>query len=222
MSVQHHLDHATLVRHASGGLDEAFSIVVASHLAMCETCRKAARSAETIGGELLSDMEQAALHDDAFDRLMRRVDHDTDQGADLAVTKMPSQAATVPLPLPLQRHVGKALDEISWKMAAPGVRKRTINLTSSTGSSLYMLRIAAGMAVPEHGHGGAELTLVLSGAYRDDMGVYAAGDIEDLDEHVEHQPIVLPDAPCICLVATEAPTRFKGFFSRMLQPLVGI
>jgi len=64
--------------------------------------------------------------------------------------------------------------------------------------------------------------LILSGSYTDVFGTFRRGDIADLDEHVEHQPIVDGDLPCICLVATEAPTRFKGFFSRLLQPLTGI
>ncbi len=85
-----------------------------------------------------------------------------------------------------------------------------------------MLHIAPGKALPEHGHGGTEMTLVLSGAYRDELGRFGPGDVADLDEHVEHQPKVEQDAPCICLVATETPTRFKGIFSRILQPLVGI
>jgi putative transcriptional regulator len=222
MSVQHHLDQATLVRHASGDLDEAFSIVVASHLAMCGTCRRAARRAESIGGELLQNMEQVPMQQGAFDRLMKQIDDGHGVGATVPQTMAVVAGVPGDIPLPLQRHVGNSLGDISWKFAAPGVRKRTIKLMSDTGSSLYMLRIAAGMAVPEHGHGGSEMTLVLSGAYRDDMGVYAAGDIEDLDEHVEHQPIVLPEVACICLVATESPAKFKGLFSRMLQPLVGI
>jgi putative transcriptional regulator len=102
------------------------------------------------------------------------------------------------------------------------VRRHTVKLESRPASSLYLLHIAAGKTVPEHGHGGAEMTLILSGVYRDVLGRFGPGDIADLDEHVEHQPEVEPDAPCICLVATETPTRFKGFISRLMQPLVGI
>ena len=124
--------------------------------------------------------------------------------------------------MPLRRFVGASLDAISWKTVAPGVRKHAIGLSSQSASSLYMLHIAPGKALPEHGHSGVEMTLVLSGAYRDELGRFGPGDIADLDEDVEHQPLVEPNEPCICLVATEAPTRFKGLFSRLLQPLVGI
>ena len=85
-----------------------------------------------------------------------------------------------------------------------------------------MLRINPGLKMPEHGHGGEEMTLILKGAYRDEFGRFAAGDIADLDHHVEHQPRVDSPEPCICLIATETKARFKGRIGRLLQPLIGI
>ena len=224
MTVSHHLDDATLLRCASGDLDEAFSVVAASHIAMCAECRRAVRVAEELGGLLLEQADGADLAIGAFDRVMQRLDGDEAK---------PRQAMSAPcapsddrpagdVPAPLQRFVGPRLDDISWKFVAPGVRKHAIALPSKPQSSLYMLHIAPGKAVPEHGHGGEEMTLILSGAYNDALGHFGRGDIADLDEHIEHQPQVEPGAPCICLVATEAPTRFKDFFSRLFQPLVGI
>jgi putative transcriptional regulator len=218
MTVQHHLDDATLVRYASGDLDEAFAVIVASHLDLCETCRHATRDAESIGGQLLETVDQVPLSAGAFDEVLELIDNNK-ATQHLAAKPAISESD---VPGPIQRFIGANLDQITWKTAAPGIRRHMIKLPTQTTSSLYLLRIAAGKAVPEHGHGGSEMTLVLSGAYRDDMGVFGPGDIEDLDEHIEHQPKVLPDAPCICLVATEATNKFKGFFSRMLQPLVGI
>lgn len=218
MSVIHHLDDATLLRFASGDLDEAFAVVVASHLAMCGQCRQAARMAEEIGGHLLELGEPAALSGGAVDRVMAMLE----SGGETIRRRQPQPAGDGDVPVPLRRFVGPRLEDIHWTFVAPGVRKHTISPPSEKASSLYMLNIAAGKAVPEHGHGGEEITLILSGAYRDELGRFGRGDVADLDEQVEHQPQVEPGAPCICLVATEAPTRFKGFFSRLLQPLVGI
>ena len=76
--------------------------------------------------------------------------------------------------------------------------------------------------MPEHGHGGAELTLVLRGAFHDETGRYARGDVADLDETVEHQPVVTDaGGDCICLIASEKPERFHGLVARLLQPLRG-
>ena len=84
------------------------------------------------------------------------------------------------------------------------------------------MRIAGGSRLPEHGHGGSEMTLILRGSYSDELGRFAAGDVADLDTDTEHQPVVDPGEDCICLVALEAPARFKGAFARLLQPFVGI
>lgn len=222
MTVHHHLDDATLLRYASGDLDEAFSVVAAAHLAMCGECRRAARTGEEVGGRLLEAGDEADLSVGAFDRMMQKLDEKNGRISLAAWKRSPREKSGADVPLPLQRFVGSSLDEISWRSVVPGVRKHAIELPTGTSSSLYLLSIAPGKAVPEHGHAGAEMTLILAGAYRDQLGRFGPGDVADLDEHLEHQPKVEPGAPCICLVATEAPTRFKGFFSRLLQPLVGI
>jgi len=222
VTVHHHLDDATLIRYASGDLDEAFSVVAAAHLAMCGECRRAARTAEEVGGRLLEAGEEADLSVGAFDRMMQKLD-DKDDRNPPASRERPSRVDSgSDVPLPLQRFVGSSLDEISWSSVVPGVRRHAIGLPTGTPSALYLLSIAPGKAIPEHGHAGAEMTLILSGAYRDELGLFGPGDVADLDEHLEHQPRIEPGARCICLVAAEAPTRFKGFFSRLLQPLVGI
>ncbi|WP_321503560.1 ChrR family anti-sigma-E factor [Breoghania sp.] len=216
MTVHHHIDESTLLRYASGDLDEAFSVIVAAHLAMCGDCRKALRLANDIGGSLLDREEPAPLADNALERIMSGID----TAGGRIEQRTIDQDADADVPVPLRRFIGNRLDEISWKRVAPGVRRHRIEIDAP--SSLYLLHIGPGKAVPEHGHGGAEMTLILSGAYRDQLGRFGPGDIADLDEHVEHQPRVEPGAPCICVVATEEPTRFKGVFSRLLQPIVGI
>jgi putative transcriptional regulator len=97
-----------------------------------------------------------------------------------------------------------------------------VKLPASARGQLRLLRIGAGRAMPEHGHGGEEITMVLKGAYVDHMGRFAAGDVADLDEDIEHRPVVEQDGDCICLVATERPTRFKSLAARIMQPFVGI
>lgn len=220
MKTTHHLDEATLLRYASGDLDHAFTMVVAAHLAMCAECRQAVRHAEEIGGHMLNHVDVAPMASDAFETLMARLntgDHDQ-----IEVDLGQNVRSDGDVPLPLRALIGNHLDDVSWRLVAPGVRKHEISMGKKGESSLYMLNISPGMAVPEHGHGGAEMTLILSGAYRDKLGVFGPGDVADLDEHIEHQPIVEPGEACICLVATETPTRFKDLISRLMQPFIRI
>ena len=92
-----------------------------------------------------------------------------------------------------------------------------VPLTPGARTRLQLLRIAPGKALPDHGHGGEELTLILKGSYSDHTGRYGAGDVADLDMELEHAPRVDSDVECICVVATEAPTRFKSFWARLAQ-----
>lgn len=221
MTISHHLDHATILRYASGDLDESFAVVVASHIAMCPHCRAAVRAAEQMGGELLDADQTADLSAGALDRMMDALD-----GADVEVAAPVARpdfgAADGDVPAPLRRFVGPRLGGIAWKSVAPGIRRCSIDLPSEPDSQLYLLHIAPGKAMPEHGHGGAEMTLILSGAYSDDFGRFGPGDVADLDEHVEHQPFVELDEPCICVIATEKKAKFKKLVPRLFQPIVGI
>ena len=220
-NVSHHLDEATIMRYAAGDLDEAFTVIVAAHIAMCDQCRQAVHDAEELAGGLLDVAETEAVSEDAFANLMAAIDEKPELASN--VHPFPKRnTISGDVPFPLQRLIGSELDQIQWKKVAPGISKHAIDLGGDSSSSLFMLNIAEGHAVPEHGHGGMEMTLILSGSYTDRFGQFAKGDIADLDEHEEHQPIVDAGAPCICIVATEKPTKFKGIVERLLQPIIGI
>jgi putative transcriptional regulator len=218
VNINHHLDQSTLLAFVAGTLSEALSAVAAAHISWCPECRNSARHAEVLGGELLSSLEgsnvsaacreqtlaqlgQAPLENASSGRMLRRGD----------------------VPAPLEKFIGDVpLQDLPWKRKAPGIAMHDLKMASPEGGRLLLMRIAAGKAMPEHGHGGEELTLILSGAYRDRIGYFGPGDVADLAEDIEHKPIVEPDAECFCLVATEAPTRFKSFAARLMQPLIGI
>lgn len=217
MSIDHHLDAATLVAYAAGTLDEAFNVVAASHMAWCPACRKAARLAALMGGEMLGQLGGTPVSEDCRRRTLSLLDTATLH----RFPKSPAPRGEVPEPLD---HLlgGTPLAGLAWKRKAPGLALYDLPLSEASTGKLFLMRIAPGSAMPEHGHGGEEITLILSGAYNDKFGRYARGDVADLDESIEHQPIVEPGAACICLVATEAPTRFKSWPARLLQPLIGI
>ena len=101
-----------------------------------------------------------------------------------------------------------------------GVRQAI--LPTAKGASVRLLHIPAGQAMPDHGHRGMELTLVLQGAFSDGVGRYNRGDVDAETEKTRHTPVAEAGLPCICLTATDAPLRFTGFIPRMLQPLFKI
>lgn len=227
MSIRHHLDPATILRYASGDLETAFAVAVATHLTQCNDCASAVHLAETIGGALLEAEISGTTTGETgtgktgenFNRLMTRID---EAPSDPMISSTGDDIPTGDIPLPLARHIGPCLDAVRWRRIAPGIRQRRIDLSSNTGSSLFLLHAVSGASIPEHGHGGAEMTVVLEGSYRDVFGHFAAGDVADLDEHAEHTPIVDSDEACICLIATETEARFHGLAGRLAQRFFGI
>ncbi|MCZ4346232.1 ChrR family anti-sigma-E factor [Devosia neptuniae] len=218
MTVNHHPDITTLMAFSAGTLDEPYAAVIATHLAMSEGGRESLRHINTIGGALLNVEPKAEMAKGSLDRLMDALGDDDR----IDVTPHDERQSDDAVPLPLQRYLPKGLDGVRWKWTGPGVATADLAWGSDGRSRLMLLRVGAGRPVPEHGHGGQELTLILSGAYRDRFGVFAKGDIADHDEDVEHQPIAEPGDDCICLVAVDAKLTFRGRLMRALQPLFGL
>lgn len=217
MTINHHLDPATLLSFAAGTLNAAHTLVASSHISVCAECRKLLIGAEGLGGELVSSLPVTAVSDDCREKTFQQLDQATLH----RFPRKPVQQNSMPLPLETILD-GKQLADLNWKRKAPGVEMFNLPLAGRNNGNLFLMRIGAGRAMPEHGHGGEEMTLVLEGAYNDKFGRFAAGDIADLGDEVEHQPIVEKERACICLVATEAPTRFLSWPVRILQPWIGI
>ena len=120
------------------------------------------------------------------------------------------------LPRSLHPYFGDSLQRLSWRWIAPGVHC----IRADTMPSLIMLKIAPGKCLPMHSHGRSELTQILRGSYNDALGLFAPGDIADLDEDVEHQPVTAPGVPCICVSALDAPLVFSGWLAQKIQRFV--
>jgi len=219
VKIAHHPDNSTLLSYAAGNLDEAFVTVVAAHLAICGACRSQVHKIEEIGGTMLQSLHPVAMDADALERVMSKLDGAGDHFVDNAAK---AKQVGPSLPRPIARLIGDGLDNVAWKTVAPGVAVHRLATSETARGALTLLKIDSGKKIPEHGHSGAEMTLVLTGSYRDESGRFGPGDVADLDEDIEHEPRVDSSEPCICVVAAEGPTRFKGLVGRILQPLVGI
>ncbi len=208
--------------YAAGTLNEALSVVVASHVAWCPNCQKEVRRHEETGGAMIDRIDAVPVKGDCLKSVMDRI------GAceERKITRQPSKATTAAhelgLPRPLCRLLGTSLDHIRWRKIAPGVSVQEIALAPASHGKLMLMKIAAGRAMPRHTHRAGEMTLVLRGSYHDQLGRFGMGDIADLGSDVEHRPVVGKDMDCICLVALEEPLKFSGIFLRLAQPFFRI
>ena len=67
LHVQHHISDELLLDYATGNLAEGWSIAVATHLALCPSCRNRLSFMEHTGGQLLEATEVTAEETPASD-----------------------------------------------------------------------------------------------------------------------------------------------------------
>ncbi len=215
MTIQHHPDISSLMSCAAGSQPEAMAAVVASHLAVCPVCAREVSKLERIGEALFDHIEPAPVDSAAPVAAARALEADDALPAGSILTGGE-------VPLPLAELVGSDLNAIAWKRLGPGLWHYPLPLSQSAKGDLRLLKVGPGQTLPDHGHGGEEMTLVLRGSYSDSTGHYGVGDVADLADDMEHAPLADAQEGCICLIASEKPARFKGLIARMMQPLAGM
>ncbi|MEM1100414.1 MAG: ChrR family anti-sigma-E factor [Pseudomonadota bacterium] len=212
--IKHHLSDQLLMGYAAGTLPEAFNLVVATHISLCDECRARLGEFEAVGGAVLDGAEAAEMSEGSLDATLKLISR---RAKDPIKTARVSQGI---LPKPLQDYVGGDADAVKWRRVGGGVKQAI--LPTSKDASVRLLYIPAGMEVPDHGHHGTELTLVLQGAFVDDDGRFARGDIEIANEELEHTPVADIGEDCICLSATDAPLKFNSLLPRVAQRFMRI
>jgi len=214
-TIDHHLTDALLMAYAAGALPEAFNLTVAAHISMCDECRARLGAFECVGGAVLEQAEAVPMSEGSLGATLARIR----EGGPAEAPRTPRPADGV-LPAPLHEYVGGDLDVVRWRPVGMGVKQAI--LPTSSEATARLLYIPAGAAVPDHGHRGTELTLVLQGAFVDETDRFGPGDIEIADEEMDHMPVADIGADCICLAATDASLRFRGIGPRLAQPFLRI
>jgi putative transcriptional regulator len=217
MKPTHHLSDEWLIDYAAGTAPEPVSVLVATHLALCPDCRASYRRLEAIGGALLELASPVAVGAAARESVLARLD---DPAPIPAAAPTPTANSPSQLPRPLRDCVPNGLAALPWQRLGRGAAIAWLRCASTTPYKMLMLRIAAGGSVPWHTHRGNELVLVLQGAYVDHLGRFGPGDVAIADDTIDHRPIADKGEDCFCLAVVDAPIRFTGVFSRLLNPLL--
>ncbi|MCR6497636.1 ChrR family anti-sigma-E factor [Shinella sp. CPCC 101442] len=217
MSQTHHATDETLMRYAAGTLAAAPAIVVKAHLASCPACRARVATYEALGGALLEDIEPTPLSATALNDVLALLDDEDDAAVAVPPPLAPVEIEGIRLPEAL-----RGCDIGRWRWIGPGMKMSRVGVPQDPDANLILLKVGPGRALPDHGHVGTEFTYIVSGSFTDRFGTFRPGDLAEMDDDVEHQPVVDTDGECICLAAMEGRMRFKSVIGRMLQPIFGI
>lgn len=215
LKLTHHLPDNLLAAYSAGILPEAFSLVIATHVSLCDQCRAAVASHDVVGGAILEDIDRIEVDEGSLAATMARIEK-----GKLADKQLGGPAASGIFPGPLAHYVKGGPDQVRWRSVGAGVKQAVLPCDGE--ATVRLLYIPAGVAVPDHSHRGLELTMVLQGAFSDEFDRFARGDVEVGTEDLSHKPVAESGEDCICLAATDAPLKFKGLLPRLAQPFLGI
>ncbi|PML48930.1 transcriptional regulator [Vibrio lentus] len=230
--IKHHPNAAILKDFVDGNLADSVSLIVSSHVELCEHCQKqvsmlTAQAADTVfksdtsafendtAGLKLSDSEMDAfLSDDGefdFDAI-DQITADLSQAVEVVVEAQQETVSNTTFTIP------RALNSVArkdWLNLGKISRARLDFDDESHHTSL--LHIDKDGQVPCHTHKGFEITLLLEGSFEDEMGVYNKGDFIWLDGEHTHQPATKEG--CVCLTVSSDALYFTKGVSQLFNPL---
>ena len=216
--ISRHPDPQWLVEYSTGTLATAQAIAVSTHLQFCETCRSAASSLDQLGGELLDSLQPVPVSAGLLDTII----HCIDEGAhaDAEATPEPPVDSLDSIASSLPDNVRRLLPpgDLDWGFLSPSLRLATISVGEDR-FELALHRIKAGGKAPHHDHRGEEVTVVLTGCFSDEDGLYQPGDFIVRNPGDSHRPMAAQNAECICLSVLAAPISLRGAWS-ILNPFL--
>jgi putative transcriptional regulator len=237
-AIRHHPAPELLLSYSAGTIPSGLALCVATHLDYCPHCRTLHHRNNAIGGAMLS----GAIGSDKSARISEarinesRVSEKSREAVLAAIASRrsanedPVEEPEVPTPLSEDRSSGKVprplrpiipqgFSGLRWNISTWSVRTCELG-REPDGTALSLLKIRAGGKVSRHGHMGDEYTVILTGAFSDEDGLYGPGDflVRSANEH--HTPVATRDGDCICLTAQEAPLQFTGGIWRLFNPIL--
>jgi len=191
-----HPSEAILAAYAAGSLTEGLALVTATHLSLCASCRSANSAIEAIGGAVFDSLPGEAMREDALAHALARIERPDPAGPSQAGLSAPPNglAELSATPAPLRHYLGGR----GWRGWVPGLAAMRIMPRDQEGGSVFLVRVSPGMALAHHGHGGRELSLILSGTSH--RGPGAVGSTERVQRSMNITPEMTREQTCIDVV----------------------
>ena len=219
----HHPSTDMLLQYSAGTATPSHALCVATHLEFCQGCRTAHRRNNAIGGKLMEDLcseEDVAVSEDLRGNVMSLLQSRQATARNGSAGRESTADEATAIPRTLRRIVPQGFNGMDWKMVSATARSCQL-FKDDSGTTVSLLKLKPGGRIAKHRHMGNEYTVVLTGAFSDEEGVYRAGDFLLREHgHEAHSPVATKDAECVCLTLQEAPLQFTGWLFKLLNPWV--
>lgn len=204
----YHPDEEFLLDYAAGTTSQAETLLLATHLAYCNTCRGAVQAARNVGGMLLNTLEPAHLPPNMLNRTLTAID--------AAGTRVDMVADTVAPPL--AAFLAENMASKQWKSLPNGFRMRRIPGEGS--GRAWLFDAPPGMKLLPHRHKGDEWTVILSGVFLDGGHAYRPGDFARLEDGEEHRPKIGAKSRCVSLIMVRDAPVYTTPFGKLAAPFI--
>lgn len=151
---------------------------------------------DELGGHALAELAPEPVDNALLEGILSRLDDPAPLPP--PAPELPGFLAAEPLPAALHPYLS---DARRWSLLLPGIREIELPVDVN-GLRTSLLRFQPGTVLPEHGHGGLELSLVLDGGFdsRTQVGteVYLPGDLSLREPGQDHE-VRIHDEGCLVL-----------------------
>ena len=209
-----HPDLDLMTEYAAGTLPLAQSACVSVHIGLCEHCQRLTGQLSDIGATLFEELDPLPVGDIQLDAVLARLDEEPP--LKYATGTARDSSAT---PAILQRLMSGDFSDLTWKAIGKPLRISYLK-TGDPDHELALYHIKAGGRIPEHGHRGNEMTLVLEGGFSVADGSYHKGDFIFRRPGEVHAPTALQSEDCICVGVLDAPLKFTNWKFRWMNPFL--
>lgn len=212
--IKYHPNDEILAQFVSGKLPAAINVAISIHVEMCECCQEKVAHLTKLAAEesLIETNTDDVLADYDLDQLFDQIVQD--ERLDIITAQPPKRLKLDDKVIALPNALNQ-LDLGDWSGFGKVNRCRVKLDNEHIRSSL--LHISAGGEIPAHTHKGQELTVLLDGSFKDELGEYQRGDFIWLSGEHEHQPV--SEKGCLCYAVVTDPLHFTEGFSRLLNPI---
>lgn len=198
--------------YSRGSVSEGMDIFVKGHLHFCPICRSKIELLEMVAGELLNNsLDATEITPPSFHNVLYKITSD-ELNRDKEIE--PSIMGGT-MPIMINNLVGKTSENINWRFRLPGISDH--HISTRNGEEISLLKAEPGAKIFQHTHEGEEATLVLSGALQDGEQILRAGDVSVVNEDHTHNPSIIGNEPCVCLIVMSGKVRFTGRFTRAIN-----
>ncbi len=222
--IRRHPDLHWLTEYSAGSLPSSYALCVKTHLEYCSDCKIRCAQLLRVGASLFSTDPGASAEQNSLDEIWHKIDPPLSvpadsQGAVVSGNQLDSVHYPEDFPAIIRKLVPSGTDALHWTWLGPRLSVATLDARGDT-STIALHKLSPGGRVANHDHRGREITVVLSGSFSDQHGQYQPGDFLLREPGDEHQPTASENQECVCLSVSDAPVKFTGLFTRLLNPLL--